>query len=196
MIRSCRGFTLIEILVAILIGSLVLSSVYGIFSSVSEARNRLEMEGEKYHQVRVFFDRIGGELSSLRLSPVGDKPVFASGRTLNGDFFFEFNTELVSPLVHQHGGVSRVSYEVREAEAETVLLRSERVVLADLAPSEPQPFIDGLSNIAVRYYQAGNWHDSWSNQSPPQLIEIFLEMKIDERTIPFRSSFVLPEVGG
>ena len=196
MYRSNSGFTLIEIIVAILIGSLVLSSVYGIFGSVSEARNRLELEGEKYHQVRVFFDRVGGELGSLRLSPVGSLPTFASGNSAEGNFFFEFNTELVSPLIRQHGGVSRVRYELGQEDGKMLLLRSEQVVLADLAASEPQLFMEDLGDFTVRYYQSGSWYERWDNQSPPQLIEISLKLLIDGREIYFRSSFVLPEVNG
>ncbi|RLC08469.1 MAG: hypothetical protein DRI57_23925, partial [Deltaproteobacteria bacterium] len=48
MSNTSRGFTLIEILLAILISSLVLTSIYGVFSSVSRARNRLEAEGLVY----------------------------------------------------------------------------------------------------------------------------------------------------
>lgn len=191
-----RGFTLIEILLAILIGSLVLTSVYGIFSSVSGARNQLEAEGDVYHQARIFFDRIGGELSSLRLSPLGEQAVFSTGKTLDGNIFLEFNTELVSPLLQQHGGISRVRYEMRQEEGSAVLLRSEQVLLADLAASEPLLFIADLKTFQLRYFRQGVWQDTWSGKTPPRMVEITLELEIDDRLIPFRSSFILPEVRG
>jgi len=191
-----RGFTLIEVLLAILIGSLVLTSVYGIFSSVSRARDRLEAEGDLYHQARIFFDRIGGELSSLRLSPLGEQAVFSTGKTFDGNLFFEFNTELVSPLLQQHGGISRVRYEMRQEEDSAVLLRSEQVLLADLAASEPLLFIADLKTFQLRYFRQGAWQDTWSGKTPPRMVEITLELEIDGRLIPFRSSFILPEVRG
>ncbi len=196
--RGSRGFTLIEILLAILIGSLVLTSVYGIFSSVSRVRDRLGTEGEMYHQARIFFDRVGAELSSMKLSPLGNKPVFSSGKDSDGNVYFEFNTELVSPLLLQHGGLSRVRYEVQvDASNELVaLLRSEQVLLANLAASKPLTFIDRLNGFKLRYYSKGNWHDSWSNSSPPDMVEVVLELVVDERVIPFRSSFVLPKARG
>ncbi|MDX2496103.1 MAG: type II secretion system protein GspJ [Desulfuromusa sp.] len=196
MRNTSRGFTLIEVLLAILIGTLVLTSVYGIFSSVSGARNRLEAEGEIYHQARVFFDRIGGELSSLRLSPVGKDAVFSSGNTPDGELFFEFNTELISPLLQQHGGISRVRYEVRQKEESVVLLRSEKILLTNLAASEPLVFIADLKTFQMRYFSHGQWQDSWSGKSLPQLIEMTLELENDDRLIPFRSSFVLSEGRG
>ena len=196
MKRDSRGFTLIEILLAVLISSLVLGSVYGVFSSVSGARNRLEAEGDLYHQARIFFDRIGGELASLRQSPLGKQAVFSSGTTPAGDVFLEFNTELISPLLQQHGGISRVRYEINQQEDAVVLLRSEQVLLADLAASEPLLFITDLKTFQVRYFNHGNWQDSWGSKSAPQLIEITLEFATDNGLIPFRSSFVLSTVRG
>lgn len=196
MRRDSRGFTLVEVLLAVLIGTLVLTSVYGIFSSVSQTRNRFEAEGDLYHQARIFFDRIGGELSSLRFTPLGEKAVFTSGTTFDGGIFLEFNTELVSPGMQQRGGISRVRYEIRQQEEAADLFRSEQILLADLAPSEPLLFIAGLKTFQARYFSQGVWQDSWSGRTPPRLVEITLELEIDGRLIPFRSSFVLPEVSG
>lgn len=194
--EDCRGFTLIEVLLAILIGSLLLTTIYGIFSSVSNARNRLEKEGAAYHQVRIFFDRIGGELSSLRLTPVGNQPPLKSARTIAGEPAFEFNTELVAPLLQQLGGISRVRYELRREDAGATLYRSEQILLADLAASAALPFVENLKSFQVRYYRQGQWQEQWSAGSPPQLLEITLELEIDGRITPFRSSFVLPKARG
>ena len=196
MRKSSEGFTLIEVLLAVLIGGLILSSIYGVFSSVSGVTQRLEKEGEQYHKVRIFFDRIGGELSSLRLTPIGTQGILTSGTTLDGEVFLEFNTELVSPLLAQYGGISRVRYELRTVEEKKTLYRSEQVLLADLASAEPLPFIDGLTSFNVRYYNQGRWQDIWQGRLPPQQVEISLEVEVDGRSIPFRSSFVLPGVKG
>jgi general secretion pathway protein J len=193
---SSRGFTLIEVLLAILIGGLVLSSVYGIFSSVSNVSQRLAKEGEQYHKVRILFDRIGGELGSLRLDRIGNEAVFVSGTTVEGAQFLEFNTELVSPWFERYGGISRVRYELREEDGTATLYRSEHLLLADLAVEEALPFIGGLTNFKIRYYRQGNWQDQWLGQSPPQMVEIFFELDSDGYAIPFRSSFILPGVDG
>lgn len=191
MWRRETGFTLIEVLLAIFIGSLVLTSIYGIFTSVSQARNRLEAEGEAYHQVRVFFDRVGGELRSLRSLPVSGQNAFEVGRTLQGDEYFAFNTELVSPLLKQRGGLSRVRYEIRADDRETTTIyRSEQVLLANLAPSEALLFISGVKDFQLRFYQNGNWSQSLSGANVPELVEISFALDVGGKTTPFRSSFV------
>jgi len=190
------GFTLIEVLLAILIGGMVLSSIYGVFTSVSRVSQRLESEGREYHKVRIFFDRIGGELSSLRMSQVGRQAVLESGTVADDSVFLEFNTELVSPLLERYGGISRVRYEIREDEDGKTLYRSEQLLLADLAATEPLPFIDKLTDFNLRYYSGGQWQENWSGTSPPQMIEIYLQIEVDGRMLPFRSSFVLPAVKG
>ncbi len=195
--RNARGFTLIEVLLAIFIGSLLLTTIYGVFTSVSGARNRLQAEGDAYHQVRIFYDRIGGELRSLRLLAVGSQAVLNGGKSLDGELFLEFNTELASPLLQQRGGVSRVRYELRrDDEGLATLYRSEQVLLADLAASQPLLFLSGVKDFQIRYYRQGNWAERWSAGGAPQMIEISLELEIAGRLIPFRSSFVLPEVKG
>ena len=191
MRRDSRGFTLIEVLLAILIGSLLLSTIYGVFTSVSDARNRLELEGDAYHEVRIFFDRLGSELRSLRLAPVGNIPLFATGQTTDGELYFEFTTEVVSPLLQQRGGLSRVRYELRKEGDTETLYRSEQAALANLAPSEALPFISGVKNFQLRYYKDGSWQTEWSSSNLPQEIEISFELQLEDQVIPFRSSFSL-----
>ena len=192
--RSSCGFTLVEVVVAVLITALVLGGVYGVFGGVTAIRDRLEEEGTGYHQARVFFDRIGSELSSLRFTPVGGSAPLVAGSNEFGFPFVEFNTELSSPLQHRQGGLSRVRYELRQDSGTSgaSLYRSDQRLLVDLAASEPLPFITGLSSFAIRYYGNGAWYSDWTSPAPPQLIEITLIINRTEGDpVPFRSSFVV-----
>jgi len=193
MRTDSQGFTLIEILLAISIGSLVLVSIYGIFSGVSRTSKRLEEDGKQYHQARIFFDRMGSELSSLRSVAVEGESVFRSGKGATGDYYLEFNTECVSPLLQQHGGASRVRYAVQRNDNAAVLMRSEAALNVDFA--EAARFIGGVKSFKLRYFSQGRWYQEWlGKRKPPRLIEMTLELVSGDRVIPFRSSFVLPEV--
>lgn len=193
MKHCCRGFTLVEVVVAVLITGLLLTGVYGVFGTVSSARERLEQEGIVYHQARIFFDRIGGELSSMRLTTFGTRTVLEAGTTVYGTPYLEFNTELSSPLQQRRGGLTRVRYELGAVDNNTMTLyRSEQRLLVDLAASEPLAFVTGLKDFQIRYYAEGIWHDQWLSAGAPQLVEIEFEMEgAAGINTPFRSSFIL-----
>ncbi len=191
MKSSERGLTLLEVLLALLIGGLVLSSVYGVFASVSGVHERLEKESIEFHKMRIFFDRLGGELSSLNLRRIGQEAVLSAGNNADEESFLEFNTALSSPFMDRYGGVSRVRYEARPGADGIAIYRSEKPLLADLAAEEPLLYVDRIRAYDIRYYGQGNWRDDWSAQSLPQLIEVFIELDIDGRAVPFRSSFMV-----
>src|SRR5210317_866695 len=109
-----RGFTLIEVLVAISILAILLSSVYGIFSSVSLARERLDADSAEYHRARVLFDRLGRELRGAYFQEDDHGLVF-SGRTIDeGMIELELTTSAVSPLSQRGSGIARVHYLLTE----------------------------------------------------------------------------------
>lgn len=191
--KSCRrGFTLVEVVVAVLLVGILLTGVYGVFGTVSSARDRLDQEGIIYHQARIFFDRIGNELSSLRLSSFGQGAVFEGGSTVYGTPYLVFNTEVSSPLQPRHGGITRVRYEVQDDEGTLTLYRSEQPLLLDVVTSEQLVFVEGLTNVEIRYYGQGDWHDRWTGSGLPELVEVTFEFENNAgAAIPFRSSFVL-----
>src|SRR5660397_53375 len=80
--NSARGFTLVEVLVAISILAILMTSVYGIFSSVSLTRERLDADSAEYHRARVLFDRMGRELRGAYFRASDNNLVFA-GRTVD-----------------------------------------------------------------------------------------------------------------
>ena len=120
-----KGFTLVEILVAIAIGSILLTTIYGVFGSVSGARDNLEAIGEEYHQARVLFDRLASELRSGYFNPGSSQTRLVGGDNSQGYPFLEFSTTLSTPLFGgRSGGVSLVRYEQQEVEREIRLYRN------------------------------------------------------------------------
>ena len=66
---SQRGFTLIEIMVAVFILGLVLSTVYAAYSGTMTLVREMEYENNVYKTARTALDRIMRDLSSVQ--PVG-----------------------------------------------------------------------------------------------------------------------------
>ena len=78
------GFTLIEILVAVIVTSLLLLSVYGVFSTIDGARQRVERDTGHYHQARVIFDRLGREIHGVYLAANNRQSGFRGGTGRGG----------------------------------------------------------------------------------------------------------------
>lgn len=59
-----RGFTLIEVLVAVFIGSIVLTILYASFFQVMKAKERVEQELELYHESRVVMSKMTTDIAT------------------------------------------------------------------------------------------------------------------------------------
>lgn len=59
-----RGFTLIEVLIAVFVGSIVLTILYASFFQVMKAKERVEQELELYHESRVVMSKMTTDLAT------------------------------------------------------------------------------------------------------------------------------------
>ena len=59
-----RGFTLIEVLLAVFIGSIVLTVLYASFFQINRAKDRIEEELDLYHEARVIMSKITKDLAT------------------------------------------------------------------------------------------------------------------------------------
>lgn len=59
-----RGFTLIEVLLAVFIGSIVLTVLYASFFQITKAKDRIEEELDLYHEARVVISKITNDLTT------------------------------------------------------------------------------------------------------------------------------------
>jgi len=66
--KQPRGFTLIEVLIAVFILSVVMATVYVSYSSTMKTARQMEEESAIYNMARVAMDRIGKDLTSLQTS--------------------------------------------------------------------------------------------------------------------------------
>ncbi len=197
------GFTLIEILVSITLVALTLATVYGVFSGVSAAKDRLDRDSETYHKARVIFDRFGRELHGAYLSKANEDSILKGSKSGADNFSFELSTTAASPLSSTGTGFALISYTVTEdSEADDnskVLLRSERPLLSEeeAGTSRTMRLAPGIEFFNMRFYADGSWNDSWDSASSglPDMVEVELRIKDAKgNEIPFLSAFRLPEM--
>jgi general secretion pathway protein J len=201
--RSEQGFTLVEVLVAISILAILLTSVYGIFSSVSLTRERLDADSAEYHRARVLFDRLGRELRGAYFQPRDLDLIFAGRSAAENAFELELTTTAVSPLSQTGSGIAKVHYLlVEDQEADSgglVLMRSERPVheQIDEGTAGMMRLVPGIESLTLRFYANGQWQTAWDGRTSglPALVEIALQLRTgDAEPTDFISAFEVPEV--
>lgn len=114
--RSYRGFTLLEILMAISIFAIVVTLAYGSYRSTFRIIEQTESQTEIYNQARIAMDRITCDLSSLYLGSSG----FLQGEAQNlgnkeaDTIRFTSTAHLVLNREEQASGYAIISYSVEE----------------------------------------------------------------------------------
>jgi general secretion pathway protein J len=202
MNRPQQGFTLVEVLVAVSICSILLVTIYSVFTTMSGARTRVETEAEGYHQARIIFDRIGREIRSSYVDPQAEKTRMRGGIDDRGVPFLALATTAGTPRQGGTGGVVLVRYELRQDAGEDsekpALFRSETPDLAEGETPTTFRMASDIETLRVRFLHDGEWRDEWppdTGSGPPQAVELTLSLLIGEISVPFRSAFEVPEIG-
>lgn len=196
-----RGFTLLEVLIALAVTAIVMTTVYGIFSGVVTTRDRLDSDSEAFHQARVLFDRMGREIRSFHASQSDTQSPFIGGENSAEQFFLELTTTVVSPSLPNATGLSRVRYEVRDHHEDRYalpeLIRQEQSLLpGGSADTMENRLFGGIRTFLVRFHDGREWHDEWTSSTPPRMVELFLELEVDEIRHSFRTAFEVPRFEG
>jgi general secretion pathway protein J len=199
-----KGFTLVEILVAVAMVALLLTTVYGVFNSVSDAKQRLEAESEGYHQARVLFDRIGRELRGAYFDKDKKDTRFLGGTTTDKYPYLELSTTAGTPYGGRQGGISVVRYELRpdpeagKGEDTRVLMRNEYSYFNTAgADRVGYRLTAGIGEMKVRFYSKGQWVEDWNARTDglPELVEVTLSLPVEGKQVVFRTAYDIPGGG-
>lgn len=206
-----RGFTLLEILIAIFILGVVLSTIYAAYSGTLTVIKELDDDSRAYQMARVTLDRMNRDLSSLQR--FGNVFVLQSAKSRIGNH--EFGSLFFWSAAHlafEEGGPSSppasIAYFVKEdKDGGFSLWRSD---VAGAKPSTERKTGSGLiicqnlQAINLKFYdESGRDYDSWDTASssesqkgkPPQLIQIELILanaKDAEKPYKFVTKVFLP----
>lgn len=190
-----RGFTLIEMLVAVTVSALLLTTTYGIVTSVSRTRDRLSTDGEGFHLARVINERLARELRGAYYSASNTASLFAGGLDENGVPYLQLATTAATPA-SGGSGIVMVRYRLAEdGEGEKVLLRDEHPLNSQPAGEQPeQQFASGIEDLQFRFRRGTEWQPNWHSAEQaglPDLVELTLTAKGAEGLLPFLTAIEL-----
>lgn len=162
-----------EMLVAVFIFAIVISSVYGAYRATFNTTNRTESQAEYNNMARVALDRITGDLESCYSGSGG----LLQGEKIEGDsgradkLTFTSTSHLVFSKNEQPAGYAMIHY-LTERDKETGLLRLYRIDRA-FRPGNAQEIgdekgfllCDNLTEVRFAYFDPdGNENDDWRSQ--------------------------------
>ncbi|WP_459946738.1 PulJ/GspJ family protein [Desulfocastanea catecholica] len=152
-IRQERGFTLVELLMAIFIFAIVISSVYGAYRATFHVIHGSESRLQTANAARIVFEILTEDLGSLVTGPGGvfrgETNDYSGNR---GDSLsFISSAHLVLRKADTHAGPVLLRYEV-EPDAETGLLNLYRLQSALLPGVEPDD-ADAARHLVCRGLQ-------------------------------------------
>ncbi|WP_027590599.1 type II secretion system minor pseudopilin GspJ [Pseudomonas sp. RL] len=183
--RAARGFTLLELLIAIALFALLGVGTYRLLDSVlrvDEATRQQEQRLRELTRGMAAFERdLRQVLARPVRAPYGDSLAALLGEGRERQTLEFTRTGWRNPTDSPRSRLQRVRWEVRDGYWE----RRYWPVLDQAQDSQPQvqQVLDGVSGWQVRYLdQDGNWQDSWpggvdeqSLGSLPRAVELRLE---------------------
>lgn len=179
------GFTLLEVLVAMAIFSIVAYMAYGGLGAVLKQQQVLEASASRLRAVQFAVRQLSTDFGQIQPRPVreelgeGWKPaLIADGRDLDSAELTRAGWS--NPLGRHRSTLQRVAYRVEDG----VLIRNYWPVLDRLLEQEgtESELLDGVESFQLRFLDArGEWVEQWpapdmSDDTPllPRAVEIVL----------------------
>ena len=172
-----RGFTLIELMLAVSVTAMVVSLVWSSFSLTARNKQRGEEQAGRYHQVRLALHRMAREISMAYLSR-NDQPGTTNPRTMfvglksghGHDLLFSAFAHMRLSEDAKESDQSLIRYYLvpdREQRGSYKLMRRETRRLGVEKPGEQGPayvLLEDIEELSVEYFDgvADEWRESWS----------------------------------
>ena len=214
---NCKGFTLLEILIAITIFALILAVLYPSYTGTFTNIEAAESQSAIYHMARIALERITDDLQSAYLvtKKEGENEEDEADQTpgfLGQDLTIEArDADSLQFTSEEHlifaeddrKGRGRIAYSVKETEAYLYIYRSDTLELEN-QKEEEEGFIlcDRLHSLNITYKdENGETYDYWDSSDEqfknklPTLISLqlsFINEFDPESPIRFITSVSLP----
>jgi prepilin-type N-terminal cleavage/methylation domain-containing protein len=213
-----KGFTLLEILLAFFIFSILFVTIYASYSGSFKTINMTESRMEIYRKAAIAMDRISEDLQASYIStlppnsfgePAGYTRFLGEDQDINGRAadtmsFFTRIEPLFSEEMEMATG-QLIFYDVVQGdeEGELILLRSENPeFINDTEERGGLTLCDGLQGITFTYFDDdGAAHESWDSDGEelegalPRMVSVsleFLNYENPDAPLRFMTSIALP----
>jgi general secretion pathway protein J len=214
---GCKGFTLLEILVAMFILTIVMGLVFGSFNGVFSNADQLNASGDQFEMADACLSRNISDLEAIHVLNVPRyKPpdmdsepdifrIVGSNETMGGNTFAKLRfTSLahLAPGKDADNGIAEIVYYVQPSDSDGVrLFRSDQLYpYPEFEPKETDPVMcEQLLSFKLTYFdKEGREFEDWNSEdddydySTPRAIRIELKLGSEENSYEFRTAVTLP----
>ena len=192
--RQIRGFTLIEVLIALTIFAVMSALAYRGLTSILDARDRVAQENRKWREISVFFARLEADLVNAVARDIRNSNNLTEAAFIgNATFAKESEGQLMFTRMGLPGASGtlaapqRLGYRLKQGTVEElvwpVLDQGQRTVPA------VYPLLAGVNTLRLRYLDSTNqWRDTWPGLSSatatvtplPKAVEVALTLDSGE----------------
>ncbi len=189
MARSPRGFSLLEVMIAIAITAVIGAMAAGVFQQVDHAATVARQQGERYAGARLALTRLSRELSMAFISEHYDRARFRDRPTLfkgEGDqllFTTMAHVRLVQDAKESDQAVVEYLVERDPVSGEDALFRREKARLDDEPDRGGRKDLVAthVKALSLRYWdlKRKEWVRQWSTRTPEKLDELPTRVRIE-----------------
>lgn len=190
--KKQRAFTLIEVLVALAVFSILATLAYGALSQTIDSAEILNDRLDRLQALQKTMRTLGADFVQLAPRPVRDELGENFSAALQTDFDSGFALQLTrggwnNPMALPRGTLQRAAYRMEEDE----LVRYHWNVLDRTLSNEPgaTTLLDGVETIVFRFMQGnGEWTLEWpplssqgrqGQRQRPRAIEVILTLEAE-----------------
>ena len=192
-IGNTKGLTLIEVLIALGILTIILLSVYGTFFSVHSAIEASDGRMIRFREVRIFFDMIRKEVQSCYLNLEDENTLF---RLRDRDIFGVQASEVGFTAFVPYGkGLYYVEYQL---DTKTMNLQKKVSGIWKEEISEKFDIIEDVVEFRVEAMNSKRWtgtFDSEMTKKLPSAVRVVLTFNIDGEPVTLRET-IIPKLRG
>lgn len=184
-----RGFTLLEVLLAIAILAVVLAALYSTFFMAQKAMSGLDESLLGMHELRTALQAMQAETEAA--FPAEEYPFTVKDRDIYGK---QASVLSFSTFASSGPGLSRVSYYVEEKDGVLTLYKEISPAYDEKAEAVSAPIIEGIEAFTVEVQDGDKWARTWNSFGMPVKLSISITVKIDEKSFTM-SETVMPKIG-
>lgn len=199
------GFTLLEVLIAVVLLGILTAALYGSYFGVIRARDRASAGMESRRELGATLDLIRREISS-------SLPVTAANEQLRPRFVVEdrdnfgvpSSTLTLTTLAPPDGqgrsesGIILVTFKMVEKDKKRILTRQERDLFSEESDIPAYPQMEQISSFLVECYDGSKWVKSWDtaiNGKRPTAVRVTVQVEEEGKKAEF-SMLSTPRVSG